>query len=379
LLDRTKVLFTLVGVAEATILPFIPLLLLERGLPASEIGLLLAAMALAGLVANPLWGYAGDRWLGTERAFAASALGGAALAVVLAAADGTAAFVVAALALFAWRSPLMSLADAMALDRLVQADGGGYARIRLWMSVGWAVAVVGWGALLQTGSLVLAPVLYAVTLLAVGVCGLSVARPARLRRREHLAEPGEVAAVLPRLLAFLVSLLLVNAGFTATFNFLALRIDGLGGGAFLVGVAASLQAVAEVPAMLATPRLTRFLGHGALYVAGCAFYATVFVAWAVITDPVAIAILKLVAGVGFALTYVGAVVLVDDLVPLRLRATGQGVAKAVVFGLAPIAGAAFGGLVYAYLGPSEFFLTAAAAAVAGGVVAWFAIPREARL
>jgi PPP family 3-phenylpropionic acid transporter len=373
-LTRAKVLFALAGVAEATILPFFPLLLLDRGLPASEIGLVLSAMALAGLVATPLWGLAADRRLGGEKTVVAAAGSAALLAVLLARADDTTAFVAAAIFFSAARAPLQPLADAIALDRVRSSERGDYARMRVWMSVGWAVAVVAWGAMLQADRLSLAPYLYAATVAAVAVWAAFAMRRTRVSHRVRESQVGGAASVLPRLLALLVSLLLVYAAFAATFNFLALRIQGLGGGAFLVGVAASLQAVAEVPVMLATPRLTRAIGHAALYALGCAFFAAVFLSWAVLTDPVAISILKLVAGVGFALTYVGSVVLVDDLVPRRLRATGQGFAKAVAFGLAPVAGTAAGGVVYGYLGPRELFLVSAAAALAGGLITWLAVP-----
>ena len=55
-LRRVQVLFTLVGVAEAAILPFLPIVLRDRGLSAAEIGVVLAVAALAGFVATPLEG-----------------------------------------------------------------------------------------------------------------------------------------------------------------------------------------------------------------------------------------------------------------------------------------------------------------------------------
>jgi MFS family permease len=59
-LRRVQVLFTLVGVAEAAILPFLPIVLDDHGLSAAEIGVVLAIAALAGFVASPLWGHAAE-------------------------------------------------------------------------------------------------------------------------------------------------------------------------------------------------------------------------------------------------------------------------------------------------------------------------------
>jgi MFS family permease len=81
-------------------------------------------------------------------------------------------------------------------------------------------------------------------------------------------------------------------------------------------------------------------------------------------------VLRLVSGVGFGLAYVGSVLMVDDLVPPHLRATGQAAAKAVAFGLAPILGSLGGGLVYGYFGPAPFFLAAAAVTTAAAAVTY---------
>jgi PPP family 3-phenylpropionic acid transporter len=182
----------------------------------------------------------------------------------------------------------------------------------------------------------------------------------------------------PPLLGFLASIVLANAAFAATWNFLALRIVDLGGAALLVGLGASLQAAAEVPVVRAIPLLGRRISQRGLYVAGCAIYAAVFIVWGFMSDPVWISIVKLIGGVGFALTYVGSVVIVDDLVPDGFRATGQGLAKAVGVGLAPVAGTLAGGALYEFAGARTMFLVAGGSAAAAGVIAWAAAAARGR-
>ena len=165
---------------------------------------------------------------------------------------------------------------------------------------------------------------------------------------------------------FLLSLLVLFAAYSATFSFVAIRIDELGGGLFVIGVAAGLQAVAETPVMRASPWLGRLLSDRAWYVIGALVLAASFAAWAFLDEPVAIALVKLLVGVGFALAYVGSVLIVDDLVPEALRSTGQGLARAVCFGLAPILGSLVGGVVYDVGGPAALFIGCGVAAVAAG-------------
>ena len=123
-------------------------------------------------------------------------------------------------------------------------------------------------------------------------------------------------------------------------------------------------------------RLTRYLSHKALFAVGCAIYIVVFLAWAFVSDALTAALLKLIVGVSFALTYVAAVVITDELSPANRRATGQALVKSVLFGVAPILGTLGGGLVYGTLGPRTMFLAATALAGAAGVIAMIAVPGQ---
>jgi PPP family 3-phenylpropionic acid transporter len=361
-LRRVQVLFTLVGVAEAAILPFLPVVLKDRGLSAAEIGVVLAVAALAGFVAAPLWGHAADGRLGAEHALVIASVAAAVAAGTLVLAHSFLALTVAAVLVTAARSAMASLSDSIALDHLGD-DRAQYGRVRLWLSLGWAISACIWGIVLQTGSLDWMPWIYAACVLVVALAAHSVGGG----RTVHDPSPaGARRAMLVALTPFLLSLLVLFAAFSATFSFVSIRIRELGGGLFVVGAATALQAVAEAPVMRITPRLNRVLGHRALYVVGSLFFIVSFVAWAFLDDPLAIALVKLVAGVGFALVYVGSVLLVDDLVPPALRGTGQGLAKAVSFGLSPILGSLAGGAIYGYAGPRALFLACAAAGVVAG-------------
>jgi PPP family 3-phenylpropionic acid transporter len=367
------VLFTLVGVAEAAILPFLPIVLRDRGLSAAEIGVVLALAALAGFVTTPLWGHVGDGPLGAEHTLVLASVAAAVAAVPLAFVHSLLALTIVVVLVTAARSAMASLTDAIALEHLAD-DRAQYGRVRLWLSLGWAISACVWGIVLQAGSLDWMPWIYAACVLVVALAAHAVGGGRVL----HEPSPaGARRAMLVSLAPFLLSLLLLFAAFSATFSFVSIRIRELGGGLFVVGAATALQALAEAPVMRITPRLNRVLGHRALYVIGSLFFVVSFGAWAVLDDPLAIALVKLVAGMGFALVYVGSVLLVDDLVPPALRGTGQGLAKAVTFGLSPILGSLVGGAIYDYAGPRALFLVCAAAAfVAGASV--FVIAARAR-
>jgi PPP family 3-phenylpropionic acid transporter len=301
------------------------------------------------------------------------------IALLFAFAAGAVAVAAVLVSLWIARSPF-ALLDPIALARLKEVARTRYARIRLRMSAGFAISAVLSGAVFQLVGLWLIPFTYAPLVAILGLWVWHALKPTA--RAPHAQErPNGVRAIrLPRvplpLLGFLLSAFLLGAALAATGNFLTLQINVLGGGTLLIGAAAAFQALTEIPTMGYIHRLTRYLSHKALFAIGCAIYIVVFLAWAFVSDALTAALLKLVVGVGFALTYVAAVVITDDLSPANRRATGQALVKSVLFGVAPILGTFGGGLVYGALGPRAMFLASTALAGAAGLIAMAVVPAE---
>ena len=369
--------FVLVGVADGTLLPFIPLYLLERGLGAAAIGGVLAGMAMVWLFAGLACGFLADHRFSPERILLAGTSAAAALALTLLVAGDGATLGVLIVALTLVRSPL-TLLDAISLRALRTKSRTGYARIRLRMSAGWAVSAVVSGAVYQVFGLHLIPFLYAPLTAILSLWIWRAVKPEAGGASGPIADPvgkGVRLGGMPMaMLGFLLTTLLLGVSLAATQNFVTLQISVLGGGAFLVAAAAAFQALTEIPTMGYTHVLTRRLSHRALFAIGCAIYLAVFVAWALISSPVVVALLKLALGVAFALTYVASVTIANELTPSRLRATGQALVKSVMFGLAPIIGALGGGIVYATLGARLMFLASTVVVAAAGAIAMLVVP-----
>ena len=368
---RVRVLFCLLGAAESAFIPFIPLLLHDHGLDPQAIGAALALMSAVGFASGPLWGYLADRVLGRERALALCLVGTVGGAVLLSFAHGEAELVLTGSVLWLFRTPNMPLADALALDRLGSHRRDAYGSVRLWMSAAFAVGAISFGGLIEAvGIGVMAP-LYAAATAVNALLVMLVFRGRWPRPIQVAGAARSLRAVIaaPAFFLFLMAVFLWFAPYSAAYNFAAVRIAMLGVGAVFVGLAAGLQAAAEVPGMLVTKRLSRTLRPAHIFAAGAAFTVLVYVVWAVVNDPAALAAMRLVAGVGFGLTSVAMVVIVDELVPVSHRATGQAAAKAVSMGFAPVVGLFGGGLVYGYLGAPTLFVVAAGLTVLAALVA----------
>jgi PPP family 3-phenylpropionic acid transporter len=371
---RVRLLFCLIGFAEAAFVPFLPLLLRDRGLDAQAIGAALALMAGVGFASGPVWGYLADRAFGRERVFALCLAGTVGGAVLLGFSRSTVAVLLAGSLIWLFRSPALPLADALALDRLGPHRRDAYGTVRLWMSLTFAVGAIGWGLILEAFGIDVMAFGYAAL---TGINALLVLFVFRGRwPMPSRGEPSErrlgALATAPAVLLFLLALFLSFAPYSAAYNFAAVQIAALGGGAVFVGLAAGLQAAAEVPSMLAASRFADRLRPTHLFAAGAAFNLVVYAVWAVVSDPVVLAATRTIAGLGFGLTSVGIVVIADELVPERLRATGQAASKAISSGFAPVVGSLGGGLVFGYLGSGWFFIAAAILTVLSALVAWAA-------
>src|SRR5436190_21886687 len=240
--------YILVGTADGTVLPFVPLYLFDRGLTAAWIGLVLAVAAAASLVLGLAWAYLADRRFSPERMVVAASVAASAVALLLALTSGALTLALVIVALSVARSPMMLL-DPIALRRLLTTRRTDYARIRLRMSAGWAASAIGSGAVFQTLGLRLIPFVYAPLSALAGLWVWHALKPATESQPPESGserDPSGRRATIPiGLVGFLVSCFLLGASLAATQNFLTLQINVLGGGAVLVGAAAAFQALVK--------------------------------------------------------------------------------------------------------------------------------------
>jgi PPP family 3-phenylpropionic acid transporter len=368
--------YALLGLVISAFVPFLTLVLRERGLSPDDIGIVLAVLSLSGVLAAPFWSHAADTRLGSvhtlQLACAAASVAGLALI-----ATGSQLLVIAAVCavLGAAQAPYTALTDSLALSLLGPGRVLEYGSFRLWQSVGWGVGCVAIGAVLTATDIELALPLYAggVAIYAVYVARFGRRRPGGARRNgSRLGSVGEAIRTVDHLPLYLVGVLTFATSTHAAGDFVPLRIVTGGGDALLVGVAAGLSAFVEIPFMRSSGALTERFGLRAVFTAGAAVYAAASLAWSIFPGPLAVTIVRIAIGVGFALTYVSMVQMTAHLVPERLRNTGQALLQICTWGLAPMLGDAVGGVVYQHLGPPQLFVGSAVGIVVGIAVVWFA-------
>lgn len=367
-----RLLYGAFGSALGVWIPFVAIVLQARGFDPPRVGLLLGCSSLGTVAAMPVWSTLADRYVGNARALRWALVAGALAAVGLALTGGNvAATAVLFVAFGATVGPTTGLIDSLALEHLRATSEIRYGAFRLFGSLGWAVTVTALGAVLQvTGLGVMFPVC-ATAFLAWAA--LATRFPTTVPVRVHAAETRFGSAVdaivrSPRLRVFLLGLLLVNIGSYGAWNFLPLRIAGLGGGPFIVGLGPGLGALLEAPLMVLTVPVILRSGLRGCYMLGAGVYVLQLLLFAAVTNPVVLAAVYIARGAGFAFAYVAAVRIAGALAPAHARSAAQLLQATVTLGLGPLVGSVAGGFVYSYLGAPALFLMCAGTVAAGAVV-----------
>jgi PPP family 3-phenylpropionic acid transporter len=342
--------FATVGIT----LPFLPGYFVGLGLSATQSGILLSLSPLLSLVAPPLFGRWADLTGRRERVLlivtAGSLLAWAPLSTVHTFA--ACAAVMAGYACFS--SSIVPLVDSLTLEQVIRT-GGSYAHVRLFGSVGFIVASVGFGAWAAraTRATVLVPlVLFA---LAVGV-GLLLPRAERASRSERPA-PWRPDRELLLLLAASCLHWIACAPYNGTF---ILHLTALGLPGWVVGVSAASGVAAEVGVMALYPRLSLRFRPRTLLAAAFLVSALRWVGMALAVRAGAVVALTVLHGLTFGLFYVAAVDAFSRRVPAARRASGQALFVAVTFGLGGLAGYLGAGAGFDWLGGARLFGVAAA-------------------
>ena len=346
--------------------PYWPVRLAALGMPAAEIGLLLA-LVNAVRVVGPL----GAGWLADQRAdrrglIRGLALAAAAAGLALAAARSPLAMAFALAAFSLAFNGLMPVYDAHALARLGR-DAHRYGLMRLWGSLGYVFASALTGLLLARGgdgaiaaALAVALALNALVALALPKVPAPVA-PAAL----GLAAFGR-ALRHPPLVRFLAIQFLQLAGYGGYYGFYTLYLRAHGYDATTIGLYWAFGVVAEIAMFALGPRLlTRYRLETLLAVAlgGTALRWLVVAAFPDV-PPVMLAAQSLHL-LGFGLFHSVSVLLGPRLLPPGGAARSLALIASVGWGVGGVAGSLLAGALWQSVGPRAVFVAGAGLAFLG--------------
>lgn len=355
-------------------LPFFPRWLEARGVQGAAMGVISASLPAMGLVGPLLFGILSDR-LGLRGtllrvaclgAFAGMAAIGAAFA--LGHPLGFAGIFAAVLAFSLFRSPMISLADVIAME--LTGAGAGYARTRLWGSLGFLVAAIATGRFLDPTAPAALPLAIAAALFAALLAAWTLPAKSAGPPLPALGEAGSLLA-RPAVRMFLGASFLAQIAHSSYDLCYTLHLRDLGARDGLVGISWALGVVSEVALMAGSTWIFRRFTPPWLLVIALSGAALRWALIASVTSIPALLALQPLHALSFALMWLASLAYVKESAPPAMLASAQGLFSATQAAGSVVGMPLWGALYHRSGGPVTFgAATIVSIAAASLAVVW---------
>lgn len=340
--------------ALGALLPYWSLFLEDWGFSAEEIGWLLAVMTCTRVVAPNLWGWLADRTQQRLRIIRLGAFLGFLffLGIFFVGSFLGLAFFIFCYSFF-WNAILAQF-EVVTLGHLSDKRST-YSQIRLWGSVGFIVAVILIGWVLDFIAIRYLPLIIAIFMLMIWVSTLRVSeRPLLLNRTQ--GEGFLRVLRTPQVLVFLVTAFLLQVAHAPYYVFFSLFLEKEGYSRTLIGQLWALGVIAEVVVFMLMPRIMARFTLRQIMLVSLAFTA---VRWLMIAYGVGSISLLLAAqclhAFSFGTLHAVAIELVHRYFGGGHEGQGQAVYSASSFGLGGAFGAVLSGYIWSGVGPLATF------------------------
>lgn len=347
--------------------PYFSLYLQSIGRSAAQIAVLMSLMSVMRMLAPAMWGALADR-LGVRVPIVRlsallSMLGFAGFLV----SDAYAAlFASMAFLAFFW-SAALPLVEALTFAHL-EGQASRYGNIRVWGSVGFILAVLGLGYLLD--DLPVRTVLWVTLATLGGILACALAIP-EAHRPVSAAPHDPLGAILrrPQVRALLLACFFMSAAHGALYVFYSMHLVAHGYSKTLVGWMWTLGVVAEIAVFMGMPQLLRaFSLRGILVFSfATAILRFLVIGWA--PDSLALLLFaQLLHGATFGAYHAAAVAAVNEWFGARHQARGQALYGSVSFGAGGMIGGVLSGYTWDWVGSAWTYSLGALFALMGLLV-----------
>ncbi len=295
----------------------------DLGFSATQVGTLLAAVPLAGLLAQPLWGQLADRTGSHRVVLTLVSLGAALAALALCQQQGFPRVLSGLVAFAVFHTALIPMATAATLAQVGIASFGLF---RMWGTVGFLVLVVSfpWVSELSGHGGSLALLFPVVALLYLAAAAWALVSP-KSKTPKPQSRKGDVRRLLSHgpVVRLLAVSFVINLFIQGPIYLFPLYLSSRGGDASTVSRMWILMLVLEIPLIAFSSRIFRQLGPRGLLTLGLTTEAIRWTLCAMTTDLRIIAAAQVLHGVGVAGILVGAPLYLEHVAPVGLRSTAQ--------------------------------------------------------
>lgn len=351
---RPKTVYFFYYAALACLYPFMTLYYQERGMTATQIGILSGVVPLVTWLSAPLWGGLADA-RNRHRAVLLLAVGGLWIAAAaMSFATTFIALLATVIAYAVFNGPIVPMVDnaVMALLGDRKAD---YSRVRVWGGYSWGLAALALAPMLERAGLQWAfygfLFFMAINFVASARLPMNVVEGAR-----HAYTAGlSILLRNGRFLLLLLVALVFGISMGGQFSYMFLYVDELGGSRALMALSVTASTVGEIPFWYLGGWLLRRVGTKWMIVLALSVTAVRNFWLGVMGAPWLVLPITALEGLSFAVLFSAGVSDVDAAAPSGLGATAQGLFSGMMLGLGSALGGFIGGPIGAAAGYAQFF------------------------
>ncbi len=361
--------------ALGVLAPYWSLYLKDLGFNAVAIGQLMAIPMATKLIAPYVWGWLGDH-LG--RRMSIVRFGSLLTTIIFSSVFWVTGFweLGAAMVLFSffWNAVLPQF-EAVTFDYLGK-DVSGYARVRVWGSIGFILSVLVLGVVVDLyGPTSILPVL----LIAYAAIWLSSIMVKDKDAKPHTVVQPPIMEIikLPAVIAFFVVCFLLQAGHGPYYGFFSIYMESAGYSKTAIGQFWALGVIAEVVVFIFMHRLLKLFGARQVLMASLALAV---LRWILIGNfPHSLGTIlfaQILHAATFGTFHAAAIHLVHHYFTGSHQGRGQALYSSLSFGAGGAMGTLASGFLWESAGPSVAFGISAALSLLALIIAWYWVENE---
>ncbi|NLB45226.1 MAG: MFS transporter [Clostridiaceae bacterium] len=321
--------------------PYVAIILTDRGLDNTRIGLVLTLNAVVSILAQPAWGLVSDKIRSVRKVFIFCLAVAGLLILLLPWARSLSQLVVLYPLILFFLSPLAPLLDVWTYQGVSNHPHSSYGQLRLFGSLGFAVFVIPLGRLVSMWGLNVTSYGFALLAVVSMVISLDLA-PVRANEqtvmRPRLLPQLRLLLGQYRYVSFLVILFLAFLAIQPMFGFHARLMLSVGGTQEQFVWTMALAALSEIPVFLWSKKLLARFRPVRLLVFSLFVFILRLTAYALVREAWQVTAIGLTHGVSFALFLIALVHYIDELAPEGLKSSALTIDSAGYVGLSGMAG-----------------------------------------
>lgn len=350
--------------------PYWSLYLQSLEFNALQIGVLMSLLLVTRIFSPSVWGWLADHTGKRVRVVQIAAITGFLSFCGFFLGESFAwIFLVMLLMSFFWSASL-PLMEAITLSHLDDHTDK-YGRIRSWGSVGFVLAVVGVGYLLDNVEII--GLLWVVLGLKLGIVIFSYQIPEK-EIISHITGHHSVRQIClrPEVMTFLISSLLMLFAHGAYYTFFSIYLVEHGYDKGFVGWLWAIGVICEIGVFFIMPWLMRYFSLKAILIFSfaCAILRFLMIGWGV-AWPMIIVLAQILHAATYGAHHIAAMMVIHQIFRGRHQAKGQAIYTSIAYGIGGAIGAVSSGYTWDWLGGDMTFFISAMASLTGLIlVVW---------